>query len=68
MDRVIPLHSKVEVVIRSQRLGEFVFSGPRGGRIRESAALACLKKDQRGLEMPEGDLHAFRRFFATTMM
>jgi hypothetical protein len=24
--------------------------------------------DQRKLNLPEGDLHGFRRFFATTMM
>lgn len=67
-DRVIPLHSKVEAAVRSQRVGEYVFTGSRGGRIKESFALASLKKDQTKLGMPEGDLHGFRRFFATTMM
>jgi integrase len=67
-DRVIPLHSKVEAVIKNQRLGEYVFTGSRGRQIKESFALSSLKKDQGKIGMPEGDLHAFRRFFATTMM
>jgi integrase len=30
--------------------------------------LACLKGDQSKLGLPEGDLHGFRRYFATSMM
>jgi integrase len=67
-DRAIPMHPKVEAVLRSRAVGEFVFLGPRSGRIKETYALHCLKKDQRELKMPEADLHGFRRFFATTMM
>ena len=49
-------------------LGQHVFLGPRSGRIKETYALECLKVDQEDLKMPLGDLHAFRRYFATTMM
>jgi len=67
-DRVIPLHPKVEAVIRSQSIGERVYMGPNGGRIKETFALECLKADQRKMDLPESDLHGFRRFFATTML
>ena len=49
-------------------LGRFVIAGPRGGTLKESFALQCLKKDQEKLGLSPGDLHGFRRFFATTMM
>jgi integrase len=62
------MHPKVEAVFREQRVGVLVFGGPRGGRLKESWCLACLKKDQGKLSMTVGDLHGFRRFFATTMM
>jgi len=55
-------------VIRRQRIGEYVFTGPRSGRIKETYALACLKEDQPYLGVAVGDLHGFRRFFETTMM
>jgi integrase len=67
-DRVIPLHSKVEAALRLQRVGEYAFTGPQGGRLKESWCLHCLKKDQVKLGLAEGDLHGFRRFFATSMM
>jgi integrase/recombinase XerD len=67
-DRAVPMHPKVEAVLRSCRVGEFVFRGPRGGKLKETYALECLKADQRALKLPEADLHGFRRFFATTMM
>jgi len=67
-DRVVPLHPNVDSVIRAQPVGQYVFRGPRGGRIKETYALECLKADQEDLKMPLGDLHAFRRYFATTMM
>lgn len=68
-DRLIPLHPKVEGVIRARPVGTHVFLGPDGGCLKENYALYCLKSDQRKkLKMPTGDLHAFRRFFATTMM
>lgn len=68
-DRLIPMHPKVEAVIRAQPVGTHVFLGPDGGRIKQNFALYCLKRDQKKkLKMPLGDLHAFRRFFATTMM
>jgi integrase len=67
-DRWVPLHPKVEAAIRGQPVGVNVFMGPNGGRLKENFTLYCLKKDQVKLKMPLGDLHAFRRFFATTMM
>jgi integrase len=67
-DRFVPMHSKVEAAIRSLRVGQYVFTGPNGGRIKETYALSCLKTDQVALDLPEGDLHGFRRFFATSMM
>ena len=30
--------------------------------------MECLKRDQKKLGLPDGDLHGFRRFFVTTMM
>lgn len=67
-DRVVPLHPKVEAVMRKQRVGEKVFLGPNGGRLKETYCLMCLKLDQVKLKVAENDLHGFRRFFATTMM
>jgi integrase/recombinase XerD len=67
-DRAVPMHPKVEAALRTLRVGQLVFSGPRGGRLYETWCLNSLKKDQRKLGLPEGDLHGFRRFFATTMM
>jgi integrase len=67
-DRVVPMHPKVEAILRRQPVGLNVFIGPNGGRIKETYALECLKADQRELKMPVGDLHAFRRFFATSML
>lgn len=67
-DRAVPMHPKVEAVLRARPVGEFVFLGPQGGRIKETYALQCLKADQEALKLPVADLHGFRRFFATTMM
>jgi len=67
-DRMVPMHAKVEAVIRSQSLGKYVFSGPRGGHVRETYVLTCLNKDQERLKLPRNDLHGFRRYFATTML
>jgi integrase len=67
-DRTIPLHPKVEAVIRKQPLGERVFCGPYGGRLKETYCLECLKFDQQDMGLRANDLHGFRRFFATTMM
>ena len=67
-DRMVPMHPKVAAVLRQQRVGEYVFVGPLGGRMKETRCLACLKADQRKLGLPESDLHGFRRYFATTMM
>ena len=67
-DRTVPMHPKVEVVVRHQAIGKYVFRGAKGGRIKESYTLVCLKKDQAKLGLREGDLHGFRRFFATTML
>lgn len=67
-DRTIPLHPKVRAVIKGRPIGTHVFRGPKGGTLKETFALHCLKADQRRLKLPEGDLHAFRRYFATQMM
>ncbi len=67
-DRTVPLHPKVETVLRKQRIGEKVFLGPEGGRLKETYCLKCLKADQVKLGVRENELHGFRRFFATTMM
>jgi integrase len=67
-DRTVPLHPKAQAALRSQPIGEYVFLGPRGGRLKETYVLECLKHDQEKLGLPQGDLHGFRRFFATTMM
>ena len=67
-DRTVPMNPKVEAALRHQGMGAYVFLGPNGGRIKESYALECLKADQHKLGMAVGDLHGFRRFFATTML
>lgn len=69
-DRNVPLHPKVLKAILAQprTKKESVFSGARGGKIKESYALACLKTDQERLGISQNDLHGFRRFFATRMM
>jgi integrase len=67
-DRTVSMHPTVEAVLRKQPVGEKVFRGPQGGRMRESRCLRCLKIDQEKLGLQLGDLHGFRRFFATTMM
>ena len=67
-DRTVPMHPKVEAVLKAQPVGVYVFSGGKGGRVKENFALKCLKTDQGKLKMTLGDLHGFRRFFATTML
>jgi integrase len=67
-DRTIPMHPQVEALLRNQRVGKFVFSGPSGGRLKENYVLKMLRTDQRRLKLREGDLHSFRRYFATQMM
>lgn len=67
-DRTVPMHPKVEAALRQQRIGLNVFTGIRGGKIGESFVLKALKRDQEKLKLPDGDLHGFRRFFATSMM
>jgi integrase/recombinase XerD len=67
-DRAVPMHPKVETVLKTLRVGKLVFSGNRGGKLYETWCLHSLKKDQERLGLAIGDLHGFRRFFATTMM
>jgi integrase len=67
-DRTIPMHPQVEAVLRNQRVGKFAFIGPSGGRLKETYLLKCLRVDQEDLKLRQGDLHSFRRFFATQMM
>jgi integrase/recombinase XerD len=68
-DRMVPIHPKVDTVLRSQPIGTYVFGGPGG--TPQLCARSCrrsLQVDQRRLGVHGGDLHAFRRFFATTMI
>jgi integrase len=67
-DRVVPMHPKVEAVLRMNKIGQYVFTGKQGRSLKETWCLSALKTDQRKLGLPECDLHGFRRFFATTMM
>lgn len=67
-DRTVLVHPKVDAVLKQQPIGLYVFRGPNSGCLKESYTLACLKKDQAKLGMSMGDLHGFRRFFATTML
>ncbi len=67
-DRSVPMHPQVEAVLRMQRVGKYVFIGPKGGRLKENYLLKSLRADQRRLKLREGDLHSFRRYFATQMM
>jgi len=62
------MHPLVEAVLRNQRVGKYLFMGPKGGRVKETYVLKCLRADQKDLKLPRGDLHSFRRFFATQMM
>lgn len=67
-DRMVPMHPKVEAILKAQPVGMYVFSGGQGGRVKENFALKCLKTDQGKLSLPTCDLHGFRRFFATSML
>ncbi|MEI6234173.1 MAG: site-specific integrase [Planctomycetota bacterium] len=67
-DRTVPLHPRVEAVLKRQPIGMYAITSPGGGKLREQYTLKCLKEDQERLKLQKGDLHGFRRFFATTMM
>ena len=67
-DRTVPMHPKVEAALRNQPVGEYVFAGPNGGRLADRCTRRALKQDQPKLGVNVGDQHAFRRFFATTMI
>jgi integrase/recombinase XerD len=67
-DRIVPLHPKVEAVLKQRSLGEYVFTESNGKQIVKSTALRVLQKEQGKLGLEKGDLHGFRRFFATTML
>ena len=67
-DRTVPMHPKVEMALKQQHVGQHVFTAVRGGELGESYVLKVLKRDQKKLKLPDGDLHGFRRFFATSMM
>jgi integrase len=56
-DRTVPMHPKVAEILQKQRIGEHVFYGPHGGRIKESFCLQSLKRDRRKLGVVENDLH-----------
>ena len=67
-DRVVPMHPKVEAMLPGQRLGEYVFTNKRGKKLLARSTLRRLHSAQARIGMEGGDLHAFRRFFATTMI
>lgn len=67
-DRTVPIHPKVQATLELLPIGKFLFRGPKDGRLKETYALACLKRDQENLKLQNGDLHGFRRFFATRML
>jgi len=67
-DRTVPMHPKVETLLKGLPLGGYVVKSPRGKQLCGQTTLACLKTDQGRLGLVEGDLHGFRRYFATTMM
>jgi len=67
-DRSVPLHPRVAAIIRSRPVGEYLFTGPRGGKLKQVHCLQALKDDQTKLKLTVSDLHSFRRFFATEML
>ena len=67
-DRTIPMHSKVETILKAQPLGTYVFTTKRGKPLLASSTLRSLHAEQSKLGLDAGDLHAFRRYFATTMI
>ena len=68
-DRVVPMHPKVEAAIRNQPLGTYVFSyRAEKQALNRTVVLRWIKAEQEKLGMDVSDLHAFRRFFATTMI
>ena len=67
-DRTVPMHPKVESTLRSLPIGEYVFASPRGKRLSRNATFRSVQVDTERLGLESGDLHGFRRFFATTMM
>lgn len=62
-DRSVPLHPRVKAVLASRSVGEFVFTGPEGGGLKENYLLACFKRDRKALGIGKGTLHTFRHFF-----
>jgi integrase len=44
------------------------FSDDQRRRLKENNLLKSLRADQRRLKLRKGDLHSFRRYFATQMM
>jgi len=67
-DRAVPMTPAVQVALRTLPIGEYVFAGPRGGRLSDRCTRRALQCDQRKLGTEIGDQHGFRRFFATTML
>jgi len=68
-DRIIPMHPKVEAILRTLPIGEYVFSAQKEDkRLSKVWTLFALKQDQVRLGLELGDQHGFRRFFATIMI
>src|SRR4029077_7647643 len=67
-DRMVPMHPKVEAVLRNQPVGEYAFPAVKGGMLCARSSRRSLREDQKRIGIQCGDLHAFRRFFATTMI
>jgi integrase len=68
-DRFVPMHPKVEAILKGQPLGATVFVSPRRGQqLSKTVTLNALQADQGKLGLEMGDQHGFRRFFATTMI
>ncbi len=63
--RSVPMHPFVRSAVEVRRVGEYVFMGPKGGRIKQNRTLECLKKDREKLGIHHGVLHSFRHFFVS---
>lgn len=67
-DRAVPMHPKVETVLRGLPIGLNVFVSRHGKQLSKVVTLQSLQEDQPKLGLEVGDQHGFRRFFATTMI
>lgn len=63
----LPVNSRVAAIIKSCPVGKYLFTGPRGGKLKQVHCLQ-MKDDQTKLNLTVSDPHSFRRFFATEML